>query len=341
MQHPVQPDQSALATAASLPATRPGSPPQRPDSWPDVFRFNVQGPEGRLAVRTWGHPANPTIVLVHGYPDNSSKWDAVAQRLCDRYYVVAYDVRGAGESFTPHGGTESYRLEKLTADFKAVIDAVSPDRPVHLVAHDWGSIQSWEFTTEPSLAGRIASYTSVSGPCLDHVAYWLLDRVLRPTPRALLQLLRQAISSWYIYFFHLPWLPEALWRSVLGKHWHVVLARLEATHVAPRASQTRDGANGVGLYRANFIPRLFRPSKRIAHAPVQVIVPKGDHYVSPALSDNLTRWVPALWRREVEAGHWLTMQRPELFADLVQEFIACVDGAPESPALQRARVAVA
>lgn len=134
-----------------------------------------------LAVREWGDgdTHRPTVVLVHGYPDTSAVWLAVAERLAARYHVVAYDVRGAGASAAP-SGTEAYRLERLVEDLAAVIDATTaaaPDRPVHLVGHDWGSIQGWEAVTTEPLAGRIASFTSISGPWLANVSYGLRKRM--------------------------------------------------------------------------------------------------------------------------------------------------------------------
>ncbi len=307
-------------------------------STPTTQHFFVQGQDGDLAVTTWGDASLPVVVFVHGYPDNSTKWDAVAKALCQDFHVVAYDVRGAGRSFTPKGGMCAYTLERLCADFKSVIDAVSPNRPVHLVAHDWGSIQAWEFATEPSLAGRLLSYTTASGPCLDHVGHWMRDRLRRPTPGNLWKLVKQLSQSWYIYLFHLPFLPELLWHGVLGRNWHHVLRVLESTNAAPREGQARDGANGVSLYRANMLPRLFNPRERHAHAPVQVLALMNDNYVNPALSESLGRWVPQLWRREVQGGHWLSLKNPALFASLVREFISHIEGAPASVALQHARV---
>ena len=132
----------------------------------------VDGPDGPLAVQQWGSPGRSTIVFIHGYPDHSGIWARIAPLLADQWQVVAYDVRGAGASFVP-ARTADYQLPRLVADLRAVIDALSPDRPVHLVAHDWGSIQGWEAVTDPTLRGRIASYTSCSGPCLDHAGHWM------------------------------------------------------------------------------------------------------------------------------------------------------------------------
>ncbi|KVO52885.1 SDR family oxidoreductase [Burkholderia stagnalis] len=289
-----------------------------------------------LAVRTWGDPSRTPVVLVHGYPDTSSVWQDVAPRLARQHYVIAYDVRGAGLSSAPVR-TADYRLAKLTDDFIAVIDALCPGRPVHLIAHDWGSIQGWEFVTEPRLAGRIASYTSCSGPCLDHVGHWLRERLLRPTPASLGKLAGQLARSWYVYLFHLPLIPELGWRLWLGRAWPRLLRRIEKTPVAPRATQADDGARGVRLYRANFIRCLFTPRERYAHAPVQTIVPLGDKYVSPALSEDLSRWVPQYYRREVAAGHWLPLADPARFAGLAQQLIDAVESGDEPPALANAR----
>ena len=82
------------------------------------------------------------MVLVHGYPDSKEVWSEVAARLADRFHVVLYDVRGHGRSTAPQPLRGGFTLEKLTDDFLAVADAVSPDRPVHLVGHDWGSVQA-------------------------------------------------------------------------------------------------------------------------------------------------------------------------------------------------------
>src|ERR1051326_5334046 len=96
----------------------------------------------RLLVKEQGVVGRPVVVLLHGYPDNSTVWDRVAELLAERFHVVRYDVRGAGGSGAP-GDRGGYRLDRLAADLAAVVRAVSPGRPVHLVAHDWGSIQGW------------------------------------------------------------------------------------------------------------------------------------------------------------------------------------------------------
>src|SRR5918996_6280533 len=150
----------------------------------------VRSGEARLAVRENGDLAGPTIVLVHGFPDTGAMWDGVVDELAGRFRVITYDLRGFGDSTGPRGRA-AYAIPRLVEDLVAVLDAVSPGRPVHLVGHDWGSIFSWDAVTDPALRDRFASYTSISGPPLDHAGHWLRARLRRPTPRALAQILRQ------------------------------------------------------------------------------------------------------------------------------------------------------
>ncbi|SFD20707.1 SDR family oxidoreductase [Streptomyces aidingensis] len=265
----------------------------------------------------------PTVVLLHGYPDTKEVWDAVARRLAPRFHVIAYDVRGHGRSRAPRPLRGGFTLEKLTEDFLAVTDALAPGRAVHLVGHDWGSVQGWEFTTAARTHGRIAGFTSLSGPCLDHLGRWLRRRALHPTPRNLAQLLAQGARSWYIGLFQLPLLPELAWRGPVGAVFPALLRRMEHLPADgyPTGSLRRDAAHGLWLYRDNVRPRLRdpRPATR-AHAPVQVIQPTDDPYVSPRLHEGLEEWVPRLVRRSVPGGHWAPRSRPERIARLVAGF---------------------
>ena len=262
---------------------------------------------------------------MHGYPDSKEVWSEVAGRLADRFHVVLYDVRGHGRSTAPDPLRGGFTLEKLTDDFLAVADAVSPDRPVHLVGHDWGSVQGWEFATVGRTEGRIASFTSISGPCLDHFGHWIRRRVRRPTPRRAAQLLGQGAKSWYVYALHTPVLPELAWRGPLGRRWPKLLAsggeaargqlpdRLAARGRGPRRlalPRQRPAAAGQSA------PRRLRPCARCSSSR-----PTGDAFLSERLYDDLERWVPRLTRRTLPAKHWVPRTRPDQLARWITEFV--------------------
>ncbi|MBT2490479.1 SDR family oxidoreductase [Streptomyces sp. ISL-96] len=277
-----------------------------------------------LCVAELGDAARPTVLLVHGYPDSKEVWTEVAGRLAEHFHVVLYDVRGHGRSTAPKPLRGGFTLEKLTDDFLAVADAVSPDRPVHLVGHDWGSVQAWEFVTVKRTEGRIASFTSMSGPSLDHFGHWIKKRMARPTPRRAAQLLGQGAKSWYVYMLHTPVLPELAWRGPLGKRWPKILQRVEKVPAGdyPTASLPQDAAHGAWLYRDNVRARLRRPrADAYAHAPVQLITPTGDIFLSERLYDDLGQWAPQLVRRSLPAKHWVLRTRPDQLAAWISEFV--------------------
>ncbi|MGW6025882.1 SDR family oxidoreductase [Streptomyces sp. NPDC055099] len=285
-----------------------------------------------LCVAELGDPTQPTVLLVHGYPDSKEVWSEVAERLADRFHVVLYDVRGHGRSTAPKPLRGGFTLEKLTDDFVAVADAVSPGKPVHLVGHDWGSVQAWEFVTVKRTEGRIASFTSMSGPSLDHFGHWIKKRMTRPTPRKVGQLLGQGAKSWYVYMLHTPVLPELVWRGPLGKQWPKILQRMEKVPAGdyPTASLPSDAAHGAWLYRDNVRARMRRPrADAYAHAPVQLITPSGDIFLSERLYDELELWAPELVRRSIPAKHWVPRTRPDQLAAWITDFVTSnEDGVP-------------
>jgi NAD(P)-dependent dehydrogenase (short-subunit alcohol dehydrogenase family)/pimeloyl-ACP methyl ester carboxylesterase len=281
-----------------------------------------------LRVHESGPSGAPTVVCVHGYPDDHTLWDGVTAGLAQRYHVVAYDVRGAGESGRPRD-RHAYRLDQLVRDLAAVIDTVSPDHPVHLLAHDWGSVQAWHAVTGQLLRGRISSYTSISGPCLNHADHWLRARVRRPTPRAFRELVGQLRSSWYIALFLLPLVPELAWRAGIVQR---MLARIDGVG-APAAAT---GVTGLQLYRANIMARLAALPTRATDIPVQVLAPRRDPFVSVALQTDIAPWVPNLAVRELAAGHWLPRTHPHTVARCASELIDYVEGGAQTRGLRRA-----
>jgi len=301
-----------------------------------VVKRRVEGAGVMLSVTERGDPDRPTVVLVHGFPDTQAVWEPVADLLAVDLHVVSYDVRGAGDSGTPVHRSD-YALHLLVEDMAAVIDAVSPDEAVHLVAHDWGSIQGWEAVLSPRLTGRIASYTSISGPPLDYAALWARQH-RGAGPTGLRAALRQALHSWYIAFFHIPVLPRLAARNT--KLWSGALERLEGAEpdaLWPAPTLADDFAHGVELYRANVLPRFRHPAAGHTDTPVQIIVPLRDRYLTPTLLEGLESWSSGAWRRQVDAGHWVIRTDPHNVAAWTRQLIDFVEQGTESPDLSRWR----
>ncbi len=291
-----------------------------------------------LAVTTWGAESASPLVLVHGYPDNHLVWQAVAEQLAERFYVIAYDVRGAGNSEVP-ARVADYRLTQLSADLLAVVEALIPGRRFHLAGHDWGSIQSWESVTTEPLRSRILSFTTISGPCLDHIGFWMRRRFASLSWAEQRKALRQLAASWYIMFFQLPVIPPLPWKLGMDKLWPRYLHKREGVReTQANPHQRKDGENGVNLYRANFQSKLLKPESRYTDVPVQLIVPTGDNYVGTQLFEELYQWVTELYRRDIDANHWVPLSHPALIAGWIGEFADAVDAGEQEHTFAALRI---
>ncbi|MET7332618.1 SDR family oxidoreductase [Nonomuraea sp. NPDC005650] len=277
----------------------------------------VESGDVRLAVFEEGDPANPTVLLLHGYPDTHRVWDEVAALLRDRHHVVRYDVRGAGESTAPRNRRD-YGFDHLIADLAAVIDAVGSPR-VHLVGHDWGSLQGWEALGRAGLRDRIASFTSLGGPGLRQTAHFLGHGRRRDVAA-------QRLKSWYIGAFQVPAAPELAWGSLMPR---IISRTLRREGVSPRPGHpartlVKDGRNGLWMYRLN-MGTAGDPG--VGDVPVQIIEATGDSFVTPALLASIGQWAPRLRHRKVAAGHWAHRSRPEAVARMVAEFAGAAPAA--------------
>lgn len=268
-------------------------------------------------------PARPTILAIHGYPDNHHVWDGVARELAGKpYNVVAYDVRGAGESTRP-AKRSGYLFAQLVSDIGAVIDSLGVGS-VHLLAHDWGSIQAWAAVTDDSVMGKVASFTSISGPHLNYAGAFL--RSAR-TPRAVARVVRQLISSGYIGFFMCPGIPELSFRSRVGVKVVEALEHIGRSSTRSQCHDTMrsitDYVHGLNLYRQNMPAPMLAPGRQLpaTSVAVQTLVPRRDIFVTPALQ-RFTGAIPHGARViEIEGGHWVVTSRPDVIARLTAEWV--------------------
>ena len=153
----------------------------------------MKGREGWVFdVRIEGSPAGAPVVLLHGFPQDSTCWDDLIGPLAaEGYRAIAPDLRGYSPG-SRSGRVDDYSLEHLTEDVLDIAGDLEAD-PFHIVGHDWGGVLAWALAARHS--DRILSLTSLS----------------MPHPKAFRQALftpAQAIRSLYGLFFQVPIAPE-------------------------------------------------------------------------------------------------------------------------------------
>lgn len=107
--------------------------------------------------------------------------------------MIAPDQRGYNMSHKPKSA-KNYRISLLVDDIVGLIDAPEYEK-VNLVGHDWSAAVAWMLANRyPERLHRLNIMN------LPHPA------VMR---RFLMRDLEQILLSRYVFFFQLPWLPEA------------------------------------------------------------------------------------------------------------------------------------
>jgi len=86
--------------------------------------------------RVEGNPDGPTLVFIHGWPDNASLWRWQAAELGAHFRCVLLTLPNFGEQTVKPGG---FDFPELVARVAATIREVQPEGRVGLVTHDWGA----------------------------------------------------------------------------------------------------------------------------------------------------------------------------------------------------------
>ncbi len=133
-------------------------------------------------------------LCLHGFPENWFSWRHQLPLLARLgWRAWAPDLRGYGESDRP-ARMEDYAIEVLMEDVANLIDA-SGARETMILAHDWGAVIAWLFAMRR----------------LRPLSRLVIMNVPHPGPMAReFRTLRQLRKSWYVFFFQIPWLPDAL-----------------------------------------------------------------------------------------------------------------------------------
>lgn len=155
----------------------------------------------RFAIDEAGE-GDAVALCLHGFPESRFSWRYQLPVLAAQgWRAVAPDLRGYGGSDRPRG-SDAYQIDRLVDDVAGLFDALGAKRRL-LVAHDWGALIAWVFAMRR--ARRLEGLVIMNVP---H------PKVFRDVIR---RSAAQRRKSWYVAFFQLPLLPEAMLRAGRGR----------------------------------------------------------------------------------------------------------------------------
>jgi len=97
----------------------------------------------KLHYQEWGESTAPAILMLHGFGVSGHMFDEFAERMQDRYRLIALDQRGHGDSeWSPDG---DYSRQAFVDDVEGFRNALGLDRFI-LVGHSMGGLNAVSYT---------------------------------------------------------------------------------------------------------------------------------------------------------------------------------------------------
>jgi pimeloyl-ACP methyl ester carboxylesterase len=277
---------------------RGGGGPEPPEPKPAPGEsLWIAGPAGNLYIRDGGageHPEPLPVLFLHSLAGNGGQWTLQLDHLRRHRRAVALDFRGHGESDPAEDG--DYSIPALAADVAAAADQLGLRRFL-LAGHSLGSAAAIEYASRHP--ERVAGLLLVdpngdqSQVPADEMAQYLES--LRADPLAELEsYFRQLVVGGD---------PDAA-------RW--VLEDLRDTHEDAVLGALADSVR-------------YRPLAALARYPGPRLSIISDMNRLPYSLHNLLPDLPV--RLMTGTGHWVMMDRPEIFNRLLDEFVAGVETA--------------
>ena len=248
-------------------------------------------------------------LLLHGFPESRHSWRHQLLLLADLgWRAIAPDLRGYGESSRPVGRSE-YKLAKLTDDVANLFDAAGARRRL-LIGHDWGGIIAWAFAMEGRLP--LDGLVAMNAPHLG-----VFGNLMRAS-------WKQQMKSWYMGFFQIPALPEAmiLARNARAITQSFVREAVDKSRFPPEVTEIYrknaliPGAMTamINYYRANVfdMARFSVADAPVIDEPTLLIWGEADGFMGVEATDGYGPYVRDFTlRRLPNVSHWVQQEAPE------------------------------
>ena len=203
--------------------------------------------------------SGPPVLLLHGWPQHSLMWHAVAPILARRFTVICPDLRGAGASTIARGG---YDKTTMARDVHGLVDQLGLGGPVNLAGYDLGAGVACAYARQFRDGVRRLAVMEFG------LAGFGYEQQMAPQPDWRLG------SNWHLALFSVPeaaeWLCRGRERELLAWFfWHHAYAggQVSPAHfeeVRPPGQQARRAAGGDRVLRRHL---AGRPRQRRDQGP--------------------------------------------------------------------------
>jgi esterase len=288
---------SSLVIAVLAAASAQTQEPARPAP---VDRFvTVNGL--RLHVVDWGNSTRPPMVLIHGLDRVARTFDTVAAHFSATHHVIAYDMRGHGDSaWDPQG---RYLVEDHVTDLAGLVDQLQL-RDLVL----WGN----------STGGRVAQVFAGMRP--DLVARLIAEDVGPERPRQIADAYARRVRQ-----EEPGWASEAELAAVVRKANPGMSQAVLDAYVRHGARRREDGRvvwkRDPNLVKGFVETDLWRFVRGVT-APTLYLLGGRSTIVAPETQDQLRKTLPRVSIVTLDGlGHYPSDEKPAEVLSVVENFL--------------------
>jgi pimeloyl-ACP methyl ester carboxylesterase len=268
----------------------------------------------RLHTIAAGPKDSPVVLLLHGFPEFWYGWRRQIEPLAAAgFRVIVPDQRGYNLSSKP-SGVAAYSLTELVSDVIAIADQLGQEK-IYLAGHDWGAAVAWSAALlHPE---RIAKLVVLNVP---HPS--VMRKFISTHPS-------QLFRSWYMFFFQLPWLPEAFFsafdfragvRALLHSSRPGTFSGEDLAQYRAAWSQPRAITSMINWYRALFRSRVKFPDKTV-RVPTRILWGERDNFLLAEMAHkSLRSCTSGELFTFANATHWLQHEEPARVSELMIDF---------------------
>ncbi|NNN21777.1 MAG: alpha/beta hydrolase [Acidimicrobiales bacterium] len=270
-----------------------------------------------------GEKSDPLAIILHGFPDSPKSWVPLGCRLVNLgFRVVIPWMRGYYPSpIDPNG---QYLTGALAMDAISIHEHLEGDSRSIIIGHDYGAMALYGACAIDSSIFKAAVAASV--PPAGSIAEGFLNY-------------DQLRRSWYMFFFQSPFAEFAVAQNDLNfierlwQDWSPGISAEEYTEDAKAALREPGHLNAaLSYYKAVLNPTtppedLIVPQSKttqISSVPTLYIHGFNDGCIGMEVAKSALKYLPENSKMEVipRSGHFLQVESPEIFNDLVCTFVS-------------------
>lgn len=283
----------------------------------DGFSHHYATVDGvRLHYVSGGNRSGETLLLLAGFPQSWFAWRQVMALLGDRYFIIAPDLPGQGDSDKPLSGYDTTSLAQKVQGLLQHLNISS----YYLAAHDVGAWVAWPYATLYRHQVKKLALLDAGIPGVT------LPEALPATPD-------KAWKTWHFAFHLLPDLPEALieGREAIYLEWF--LKRKAASPMVfgeeEMAEYTRllkqDGALRAGLapYREVMLSAAQNREllQQMGKLQLPLLAVSADQGSIPDMAVSLREFADDVSGIKIaHCGHFIPDEQPQALADALRTF---------------------